>query len=95
MGFAEALSDDGSLTGPGPARAARRHLRCDDDGRRHRPHAAVPDPELPVATVAAVAVVAVELVAISWIRYRYMDTPFLQASFQVIVGGVLVFCRAF
>ena len=35
-------------------------------------------------------VVAVELVAISWIRTRYMDTPFLQAAFQVILGGVLV-----
>ena len=35
--------------------------------------------------------VAVELVVISYIRYRYMDTPFLMAAFQVIVGGVLVF----
>jgi hypothetical protein len=33
----------------------------------------------------------VELIVISWIRYRYMDTPFLSASFQVIVGGLLVF----
>ncbi len=39
----------------------------------------------------AVIVVAVELVAISYIRYRYMDTPFLSAAFQVVVGGVLVF----
>jgi hypothetical protein len=36
-------------------------------------------------------VVAVELVAISWIRYRFMDTPFLQAAFQIVVGGTLVF----
>ena len=35
--------------------------------------------------------VVVELAVISWIRYRYMDTPFLQAAFQVVVGGVLVF----
>src|SRR5437764_13051775 len=35
--------------------------------------------------------VAIELLAISWIRNRYMDTPFLRAAFQVIVGGVLVF----
>ena len=35
--------------------------------------------------------VAVELAIISWIRTRYMDTPFLQAAFQVVVGGVLVF----
>jgi hypothetical protein len=36
-------------------------------------------------------VVAVELAVISWIRTRYMDTPFLQAAFQVLVGGTLVF----
>jgi len=44
-----------------------------------------------VATLVAVIVVAVELLVISYIRHRYMDTPFLQAAFQVIVGGVLVF----
>ena len=35
--------------------------------------------------------VALELVAISYIRYRYMDTPFLSAAFQVVLGGTLVF----
>jgi hypothetical protein len=44
-----------------------------------------------VATLVAVIVVAVELLVISFIRHRYMDTPFLQAAFQVIVGGLLVF----
>jgi hypothetical protein len=44
-----------------------------------------------VATSIAFAVVAVELAVISWIRTHYMDTPFLQAAFQVVVGGVLVF----
>ena len=39
----------------------------------------------------AIIVVALELVAISYIRYRYMDTPFLSAAFQVVVGGTLVF----
>ena len=48
-------------------------------------------PHFYVATLLAFAVVAVELVMISWIRTRYMDTPFLQAAFQVVVGGVLVF----
>ncbi len=48
-------------------------------------------PHFYVATSVAFAVVAVELVVISWIRTRYMDTPFLQAAFQVVVGGVLVF----
>jgi intracellular septation protein A len=48
-------------------------------------------PDFFTATALAVAVVVVELAAISWIRYRYMDTPFLNAAFQVVVGGVLVF----
>jgi hypothetical protein len=41
--------------------------------------------------IIATAVVLVELSVISYIRHRYMDTPFLQAAFQVVVGGVLVF----
>lgn len=44
-----------------------------------------------MATIVAVIVVGFELGVISYIRHRYMDTPFLQAAFQVIVGGVLVF----
>jgi hypothetical protein len=48
-------------------------------------------PNFTLATSVSVAVVAAELGAISWIRYKYMDTPFLQAAFQVVVGGVLVF----
>jgi hypothetical protein len=36
-------------------------------------------------------IVVVELLAIAWVRHRYMDTPLLQASFQVIVGGAIVF----
>jgi erythrin-vacuolar iron transport family protein len=48
-------------------------------------------PSFKTATTVAVIVVAFELLAISFIRNRYMDTPFLSASFQVIVGGVLVF----
>jgi hypothetical protein len=43
------------------------------------------------ATVLAVIVVALELVAISYIRYRWMDTPFLSAAFQIVLGGTLVF----
>ena len=39
----------------------------------------------------AVGVVAIELSIISWIRHRYMDTPLLAATFQVVVGGLLVF----
>jgi uncharacterized membrane protein len=43
------------------------------------------------AMIVATIVVAIELVAIAFIRNRFMDTPFLSASFQVIVGGVIVF----
>jgi erythrin-vacuolar iron transport family protein len=43
-----------------------------------------------LATLIASVVVAVELLAISWIRTKYMDTPFLRATYQVVVGGVLV-----
>ena len=48
-------------------------------------------PEFRTATAIAVVIVAIELLVISWIRKRYMDTPFLRAAFQVIIGGVLVF----
>jgi hypothetical protein len=48
-------------------------------------------PDFVTATIVAVFVVAGELAIISYIRYRYMDTPFLAAAFQVVVGGVLVF----
>jgi erythrin-vacuolar iron transport family protein len=48
-------------------------------------------PNFWTATAVAIAVVAVELVTISYIRHRFMDTPFLAATFQVVVGGVLVF----
>ena len=48
-------------------------------------------PNFRTATALAVIVVAIELLLISWIRNRYMDTPFLRAAFQVIVGGACVF----
>jgi VIT1/CCC1 family predicted Fe2+/Mn2+ transporter len=43
------------------------------------------------ATIIAAVVVLFELSAIAIIRHKYMDTPFLQAAFQVVVGGILVF----
>ncbi len=91
MGFAEALSDDGSLTGRGAplVRGAVCGVMTAVGGLGH----ALPYliPHFYAATSVAFAVVAIELIAISWIRTRYMDTPFLQAAFQVVVGGVLVF----
>jgi hypothetical protein len=48
-------------------------------------------PNFHIAFTVAVLVVAVELGVISYIRHRYMDSPFLTAALQVVVGGVLVF----
>jgi len=91
MAFAEALSDDGSLTGRGAPvmRGAVTGTMTAIGGLGH----ALPYliPSFYVATSLAFAVVAVELAVISWIRMRFMDTPLLQAAFQVVVGGVLVF----
>jgi len=91
MGFAEALSDDGSLTGRGApvVRGAVCGVMTAVGGLGH----ALPYliPSFWTATVIAAIVVAVELAAISYIRYRFMDTPFLAAAFQVVVGGALVF----
>ncbi|MGZ5841546.1 MAG: iron exporter MbfA [Xanthobacteraceae bacterium] len=91
MGFAEALSDDGSLTGRGTPwiRGTVCGLMTTIGGIGHTLPYLIPD--FWVATVLAIIVVAIELAVISWIRYRYMDTPFLAAAFQVMVGGTLVF----
>ncbi|MEI7804622.1 MAG: iron exporter MbfA [Hyphomicrobiales bacterium] len=91
MGFAEALSDDGSLTGRGTPwlRGTVCGLMTTIGGLGHTLPYLIPD--FWIATVVSVIVVAVELAAISYIRYRYMDTPFLNAAFQIVVGGVLVF----
>ena len=91
MGFAEALSDDGSLTGRGSPliRGAATGLMTTAGGIGHTLPFLISN--FHAATLIAVLIVAFELAAISWVRHRYMDTPFLQASFQVVVGGVLVF----
>ncbi len=91
MGFAEALSDDGSLTGRG--RPLVRGIVCGlmttAGGIGHTLPFLIQN--FHVAIIAAIVVVAIELAIISYIRFRYMDTPFLSAAFQVVVGGVLVF----
>lgn len=91
MGFAEALSDDGSLTGRGHpwVRGAVCGLMTTAGGIGHTLPFLIPN--FTVATSVAVAVVCIELAAISFIRHRYMDTPFFSAALQVIVGGMLVF----
>ncbi len=91
MGFAEALSDDGSLTGRGAplVRGTVCGVMTAIGGLGHTLPYLIPD--FWTATVLAIAVVVVELAAISYIRHHFMDTPFLRATFQVVVGGALVF----
>jgi erythrin-vacuolar iron transport family protein len=91
MGFAEALSDDGSLTGRGHPWV--RGLICGAmtsvGGIGHTLPFLLRD--FRVALWAAGAVVLAELGMITWIRSRYMDTPWVSAALQVGLGGVLVF----
>jgi rubrerythrin len=91
MAFAEALSDDGSLTGRGAPvlRGAVCGVMTAAGGLGHTLPYLIPD--FFTATVVSICVVAVELGVISYIRHRFMDTPLLSAAFQVVVGGVLVF----
>jgi erythrin-vacuolar iron transport family protein len=91
MAFAEALSDDGSLTGRGRPvlRGAVTGLMTTAGGIGHTLPFLISN--FHVAFIAAVVIVALELAAIAYIRNRYMDTPLLSAAFQVVVGGVLVF----
>ena len=91
MGFAEALSDDGVISGRG--RPVIRGIVCGlmttMGGIGHTLPFLIGN--FQIAMLVAVVVVALELAAISWIRHKYMDTPLLAAAFQVVVGGVLVF----
>jgi erythrin-vacuolar iron transport family protein len=91
MAFSEGLSDDGSLTGRGSPwlRGGVTGLMTTAGGIGHTLPFLISN--FRVAMLVAVIVVAIELGVISYVRHRYMDTPFLQAAFQVIVGGVLVF----
>ncbi len=91
MGFAESLSDDGKLSGRG--KPLIRGLVCGLmtalGGLGHTLPFLIN--QFHLATAIAIGVVIIELIGISVIRWRFMDTPFLSASFQVVVGGVLVF----
>src|SRR6202162_799690 len=91
MGFAEALSDDGSLTGRGHPwlRGVVCGLMTTVGGIGHTlPYLLH---QFALATSIAVVVVLIELAAITWVRHRHMETPVLSASLQVALGGVLVF----
>ncbi len=91
MGLAEGLSDDGKLTGRGHPliRGLAAGIMTAIGGLGHTLPYLIPN--FQTATWLAVIVVFVELWAISWVRYKYMDTPFLKAAFQIAVGGFLVF----
>ena len=91
MGFAEALSDDGSLTGRGQPllRGVVCALMTFAGGIFHALPFLISD--FKVATSLAIGVVVVELFIIAWIRNRYMQSPFVSTAIQVIVGGALVF----
>jgi rubrerythrin len=98
MGFAEALSDDGSLTGRG--RPLIRGLACGLmtalGGLGHTlPYllgVIFPGPTyFKIATAIAIAVVLIELGVIAYVRHRFMDSPLTSAVFQIVIGGLLVF----
>jgi rubrerythrin len=91
MGFAEALSDDGALSGRGRpyVRGTVCGLMTALGGIGHTLPFLVPDFRL--AMIIAMFIVVLELFAIAWIRHRYMDTPLLPTMVQVVFGGVLVF----
>jgi erythrin-vacuolar iron transport family protein len=91
MGFAEALSDDGSLTGRGHPwiRGLVCGLMTMLGGVGHTLPYLIGS--FATATGVAIGVVVVELAIISWVRSKYMDTPPLTAALQVGLGGALVF----
>lgn len=91
MGFAEALSDDGSLTGRGHpwVRGSICGAMTALGGIGHTLPFLIPN--FHMAMTIAIVVVLIELSVITWVRHRYMDTPIISASTQVALGGALVF----
>jgi rubrerythrin len=91
MGFAEALSDDGSLTGRGHpwVRGSASGAMTAIGGIGHTLPFLITD--FHAALTAAILVVVAELAVISWIRHKYMESPLFSAGLQVGLGGLLVF----
>lgn len=91
MGFTEAASDDGELSGRGSPlkRGLAAGVMTTVGGLGHALPYLIAD--FYTATITAILVVFIELWAIAWIQNRYMDTPMLRAAFQVVLGGALVF----
>ena len=90
MGFTEAASDDGALSGRGSPfkRGFASGIMTTVGGLGHALPYLIPD--FWTATSLAIAVVFVELWAIAWIQNKYMETPFWRATLQVVLGGALV-----
>jgi len=90
MGFTEAASDDGVLSGRGSPwkRGFASGIMTTIGGLGHALPYLISD--FWTATVIAFIVVFIELWAIAWIQNKYMDTPFLRAAFQIVIGGALV-----
>ncbi len=91
MGFAEALADDGKLSGRGAPllRGLVCGLMTTAGGIGHTLPFLIPN--FTTATAIAIGVVVLELLAISWVQWRFMDTPPLSAAGKVMIGGALVF----
>ena len=91
MGFTEAASDDGLISGRGSPikRGFASGIMTTIGGMGHALPYLIAD--FWTATILAIIVVFVELWAIAWIQNRYMQTPFVKAVFQVVLGGALVF----
>ena len=91
MGFAEALADDGKLSGRGAPllRGVVCGLMTMAGGIGHTLPFLIPN--FTTATGIAIGVVVLELLAISWVQWRFMETPPLSAAAKVMIGGALVF----
>ena len=91
MGFTEAASDDGALSGRGSPlkRGLAAGVMTTIGGLGHALPYLIAD--IQTANITAFIVVFFELWAIAWIQNRYMETPFFRAAFQVVLGGALVF----
>jgi len=91
MGFTEAASDDGELSGRGSPvkRGFASGVMTTLGGLGHALPYLITD--FWTATSIAIMVVFVELWAIVWLQYKFMQTPIMRATFQVVLGGALVF----
>jgi VIT1/CCC1 family predicted Fe2+/Mn2+ transporter len=91
MGFTEAASDDGELSGRGSPikRGFASGIMTTVGGLGHALPYLIPD--FNTATTIAIIIVFIELWAIAWIQNKFMETPFFRAAFQVVLGGALVF----